>query len=1348
MRQPALTPDDEKAFREILGYLNFSGGKPDVKFQRNLNQLRASFGADRPWTEFQSFLREHLTRLQASVPAFADSAQAAAVIALVFDECLPAYRRFHADLLFHLSEEAFDQPFFIARMCEAVLEQGPPWNETARIVEGALHKLNDYVGFRPVAVLENGRQMQPYPHERFRPVPLYIKGAGVSVGPYHDLIEEAIRFFEQTPAEVLLESHFHLDQLDELALDVRAHDHTHPVNKRTNNMFGEWDPHVIDNSGRYRRFVVRKIILDALLSWMHEHQGELSREELLYDASAVLCGTILMASAISGSGPETHDSTVSLTSLLPKVARQRDTFYARLLEEAKGARAKRLHREAELTQQPFGHVRQYLNMQLAEYGARQVQHKELARLYARMGHEQAGQEEALEIPSVSARFECEMQWRLTATHLALDRGDVARAAELLREVEDFLHRGIECGALVDPWNILGFQAQFPLFSCREDSVPDQRIEILLDLMEQLFGAYSRALGEAAAQGLADASAELTARFERLADYWDQFATTAVEELPAVSGQESFESARCVAEALSQWRTAGESAGDISFWRQHVEQFKSAKAYALVVDALLERRDLVAAMGLLMQWLGQASLVGLESGSFSIHTLLMRWMKLACSPEVDPGGGPGHLWTTLRRLFDYLEANAAEFWAVPELSHFDGRAPARSGGLDEPAAEEPTDAFGFDADDGDDEQDLFEAAYDDVTYRDSADDGHFGETLDSGTESGGSEFELICRQIEPRLKFLNTLAELWQLAAVAVAANRLSAAGGAAASEQSAVVLQWLGETKRLQWGLEALLRDVWSRELDVDAGDHEANIEYDIQLQTKFYLLQTIVTTHVSCRMAEYCLLGILPPDAAVVGDSDAERRVIDVFRAIFRRDADETRRLLPELTRSISRQPLLYIPFDNGGQPVPVLRARTLQAVLRFLLTQLPRLGLLAETHGLLWTAYRMERTARPKGHAVTEFDRLFRTALKNSLELIVNSAAEWRSGKFPPRELVELVGGVVQPYMDLWLKHSSTMRLSHVETFKDPEDFEDIRDFISEYGADLFHARLLTLGNVRAVLHDGVKNFLDYLAETEDPLHPIKLLGDLEEGHIDEVDAVDFLEMIYGALVDKFDRFLEYNTTTTQSDYGELFYTFLDFLRTESAYDRNEWNLLPARVAHHVLAERGPQPAAELWEQLFANRTRRTAEQHLSELDDLEAMYGMRLPSIRDHLSEQFVKPLAVNRMVALVPKAAEDARLGRVPPENFERLRAEIDSYLESSFGSGIEVPEWIRQLEDALDQVDPTMRSSRYDAEPELDFPPVRLSLRTVQQVLKSWHEPQPASKSTPRKKITKRKPPSERKPESE
>ena len=75
---------------------------------------------------------------------------------------LPAYRAFHRDLLWHQSDRELWRPLFLGRAFEAILSQGGPWNETERIVAGALESLNDYLGYRPVAVLESERQMEPY----------------------------------------------------------------------------------------------------------------------------------------------------------------------------------------------------------------------------------------------------------------------------------------------------------------------------------------------------------------------------------------------------------------------------------------------------------------------------------------------------------------------------------------------------------------------------------------------------------------------------------------------------------------------------------------------------------------------------------------------------------------------------------------------------------------------------------------------------------------------------------------------------------------------------------------------------------------------------------------------------------------------------------------------------------------------------------------------------------------------------------------------------------------------------------------------------------------------------------
>ncbi|MEX1097344.1 MAG: hypothetical protein WED34_14965 [Planctomycetales bacterium] len=1314
---PAPAGDDE--LRELLGYLNFSSGKPDPAFQRRLDGLWKSLGDEPPPAELRDALLSRLAQLRDD-PTFADSRQAEAVIRLACDECVPAYRAFHADLLAHVPERDFHQPFFLARVFEAVLAEGPPWDDAERIVRGALERLNDFLGFRPVAVLENDQKMEPYPHERHRPVPLYIREAGVASGRYRDLLEATLALLVEMPEDVLREVHFDPGRLDELAVDLRAHDHTHPVNKRTNYMFGEWDPHQIDNSGYYRRFVIRQVILDALCDWIRR-EDKLPPKERLFDASAVLCGTILMASSISGAGPATHDSSVTLTSLLPKVARQRDAFYARLLAQAKGKRAQRLKREAELRQQPFGHVRQHLNMQLASYGAQQVQNRFLAQLYARLGYPEPARAQAALIPAPSFRFETEIHCLLATAHLHLDRGDARRALELLNESRHTLERGIDCGAIVDPWNVLGFQGQFPLFSSREDVIPDHRVEVLLELVERLFGLASRALGEAAAQGETAARGEITAALEDFAGWWDRYATTAVEGLPQVSGAESRDSARAVADALADWRAAGESAGDISFWRNHVERFESPKAYALVADALLRRSDTVAVMGLLIQWLSQGEEVGLESGPHSIHALFSQWMELVTA---HPGEST---WHTLRRLFDFLEANAGVYWTVPDLAETTG-GPSAGGPspLDAPGGLFGDDLLDLEEEDeADDEDDLFGAAYEGVVYRDSTDDGHAGDTID---DAGGlpynTEFDLIARQLDPRLRFFDTLAELWQRAAIAIAALPAESAGGDAGAarrdDRNEAVRGWIRRCGEIEAELLRLMNAIWDYEIAAAGGDHDANVEYDFEVQTKFYLLNNIVGTHVHVRTAKWFLLGCLPP-FATSAESAEDPLVAATYRAVFRRDVPELRRLLPQVVAELGHRPLLYVPFDNGGHPRDVLAARLLQSVLRFLLSQLPRLGLLRETWHVLRTAYRMERVSRPQGLAVTEFDRLFRTALAATLREVITSSREWKSGRFSDEDLVETVGDIVDRYLELWIKQSRTMRLSSVEAFDLESTFQGLRDFVTRYGGDLFHAGLLTLGNVRAILHMGVADWLDWMIDNADPLHPVQLLEDIERGGIDREEAEQYLEMVYEVVVDKFDRFLEYNTTTTQSDYGEMFHSLLEFLRLEAEYDREAWNLVPVGLAHEQFAKLGRHQAARIWEHVLEIETRDMAERFLRDLGQLERRHAMRLPSISDHLQERFVKPLAVNRMLALVPEAAAEAGPDRATSGPFEALRGEIDRYLADTSGSGIDAPEWLRQLKRAVDRID----ASPHEPLPprsEIEIPEQPLTLREIRDQLRNWRKP--------------------------
>ena len=260
--------------RLLAGYLNFSSGTSDAATLAAWNELYFAASKGDPlsgpaaWLVVRDWLSDTLETLGKEQPAFRDVAQARRVISLLWSELLPAYLDFHRDLLFHQEPELLFNGYFMARAADALLSVGIA-GEDAEVVQRAIDHLDDFVGYRPVAVLEN-RNCQPYRHEFVRPVPLYVKGAGVAAGPYHEIITQAIEILGNIDEEVLRAASFDPTRLAELSLDPRAYDFDHPVNRRPNYHFGSWDERLINIDGFYERFVVRQVTLDALLSRVDE----------------------------------------------------------------------------------------------------------------------------------------------------------------------------------------------------------------------------------------------------------------------------------------------------------------------------------------------------------------------------------------------------------------------------------------------------------------------------------------------------------------------------------------------------------------------------------------------------------------------------------------------------------------------------------------------------------------------------------------------------------------------------------------------------------------------------------------------------------------------------------------------------------------------------------------------------------------------------------------------------------------------------------------------------------------------------------------------------------------------
>jgi len=1274
-------------------------------------------GSPAIWRAAWNSLEDDLARLASASATFQNAEQAACVLRLVRDQVIPGYLAFHRDLLFHQAEAGLCNSFFVGRICEAVLRQGPPWEESERITAGAIDELNDFLGHRPVATLES-QKIEPYAHEWVRPVPLYVHGAGAAFGPYRRVVEATLKLLRETDPELLREAYFDPELLDELAFDPRAYDFDHPANKRPNYHFGQWDPHQIDNRGYYRRYVIQQVTLDALLKRAVESQ-EADPDELLFEAAAVMAGTIIMSTGVSGAGPDTHDSTVTLATLLPRIAAYRDRFYEQLLARMEGLHGQRLRQEAAQRRQPFGGARQQLNAELARRRAAQLEHVHLAAIYARLGCPDAAAEEADIVPAASARMWCQIENRLTACDLALGAGDLQRASLLMQEIMDWIHRGIQCGAIVDPWNILGFDANFSLFPALENSVRDHRVDELVALMEQLFALESRLWSEAAARDDEALSRSVAVRFGDTVAWWRKYAAHEVSGVEAIDPEEALRAAERVAAALNLWHKGGAAVEDVRFWAPHADMFDSPKAYSLVIGALLERDDFVASRALTMHWLERAEQIGLEQGDTSFFDVSERWMaglrrrlRSRGTATEDP-----RAWPLACKFLDYLEANGEEFWRPPTFEL--GAAPARRNHADEEFEDEADEA------DEDLDGDLYEAAYDGMVYRDSTDDGIDSQLIDSGPPSD-DELMAESRRLGLRLSFISSVARLWQLAA------SFALAEGQKGDEFREIMSRWIQQAADHRARLRELLDAVSAFPLPTPSGDHDSMVEYDRLRLIKEAILEQGIVTSVDVSDAIRVLAA-----AAYDGEHDLQAatgalelgddvaRATPIFSGILQGNRAVIRQRWRGLLQALARHTLLYVPLVKGGDPHEIVAARTRQRLIQDLLAWLPRLGLIVETCQVVELAREMERQHPVGPGAVTEFDEMFKMGYKSLVRMVVHSAATWSNGRgsragdgAEARTVVECLKQLTESLLSSWLAHSKTLRLSVLEKVKDRQEWNRLVAFVEKYGADLFTQRFLNLSNLRAILHQGADAWLTQLLEEPEPEVAEHLLADLEQSQASRQAAVEVLSVILEAIVENYGEYRDYNSMTTQSDRGELVYMLLDFLRLRTEYDRICWQLKPVVWAHEILVRGRQTSAAEIWRRELAEQTHQEAESFLRKLAKLQSQYAMRMPTVADRLGERFVRPMVIDRIRALVQPSVEEARHGQ-PGTNFALLRKEIALLTREPTGVGLDVPAWLMALEEEVSAV----TQGEPDADPaapwDVVIPQATITLEETQRQLEKW-----------------------------
>jgi hypothetical protein len=139
--------------------------------------------------------------------------------------------------------------------------------------------------------------------------------------------------------------------------------------------------------------------------------------------------------------------------------------------------------------------------------------------------------------------------------------------------------------------------------------------------------------------------------------------------------------------------------------------------------------------------------------------------------------------------------------------------------------------------------------------------------------------------------------------------------------------------------------------------------------------------------------------------------------------------------------------------------------------------------------------------------------------------------------------------------------------------------------------------------------------------------------------------------------------------------------------------------------------------------------ADELLTKLAAREAEHGIRVRTVRDRLEERFIQPLQIDQAAARVSRAAAAAKElagGENPPAEahpaFVGLVAAIKPLAESPTGVGLDVPAWLRRLEEELRRFRTGMEEVDGDGD-ELLLPHApSLDFSELKRQLNEWERP--------------------------
>src|SRR5262249_6215085 len=131
---------------------------------------------------------------------------------------------------------------------------------------------------------------------------------------------------------------------------------------------------------------------------------------------------------------------------------------------------------------------------------------------------------------------------------------------------------------------------------------------------------------------------------------------------------------------------------------------------------------------------------------------------------------------------------------------------------------------------------------------------------------------------------------------------------------------------------------------------------------------------------------------------------------------------------------------------------------------------------------------------------------------------------------------------------------------------------------------------------------------------------------------------------------------------------------------------------------------------------------------LTQLEQQHGVRLRTVADRIQERFIRPLAVDRLAALIEPAMQEAQRGGDSP-SFHRLYEDLQPLGATPTGVGLGVPPWLRRLEAEVQRVNAARSGLGTLVQKQARLPKVTLTRPQLEEELAHWAPP-PAPETDP------------------